>query len=135
MRRQIAGGSSSVRRILEKGARRFRKSENKKVLNENFYIDNQSVFPVESQVKSKTNKKKRSSLKFSPVFGSKLGEDPKKSLRLLFVFSNLLPKLQRKREGIPQFFTLFYANYTILATQRGVMAQCPPPPKYALVVA
>ena len=27
---------------------------------------------------------------------------------------------------IPQFCILIYANYTILATQRGGMAQCPP---------
>ena len=27
---------------------------------------------------------------------------------------------------MPQFCILFYANYTILATQRGAMAQCPP---------
>ena len=28
---------------------------------------------------------------------------------------------------MPQFCILLYANYTILATQRGGMAQCPPP--------
>ena len=33
---------------------------------------------------------------------------------------------------MPQFCILFYANYTILATQRGAMAQWPPP-KYAPV--
>ena len=27
---------------------------------------------------------------------------------------------------MPQFSVLFYANYTILATQRGGMAPCPP---------
>ena len=27
---------------------------------------------------------------------------------------------------MPQFCILFYANYTIMATQRGAMAQCPP---------
>ena len=34
------------------------------------------------------------------------------------LFSNFLPKLQRAR-AMPQFYMLFYANYTILATQRG----------------
>ena len=27
---------------------------------------------------------------------------------------------------MPQFCIVFYANYTILVTQRGAMAQCPP---------
>ena len=58
--------------------------------------------------------KKRSSLKFSPVFGQKKG------LRPPFLCSNLLPKLQRGGGGgMPQFCMLFHANYTILATQRG----------------
>ena len=35
-----------------------------------------------------------------------------------------------KLEAMPQFCILFYANYTILATQRRAMAPCPPP-KYA----
>ena len=30
--------------------------------------------------------------------------------------------------GMPQFCMLFYADYTIMATQRGAMAQCLPPP-------
>ena len=32
---------------------------------------------------------------------------------------------------MPQFCTLFYANYTILATQRGGPWPNAPPPKYA----
>ena len=68
--------------------------------------------------------KKRFSLNFGPVFGQKKG------LRSLFLCSSLLPKLQR-RGATPQFCILFYANYTILETQRwghGPMAS----PKYAL---
>ena len=90
--------ASSVRRILERGARRFRKSENKKVLNENLHP--QSVrFSCRKSGEEQNKQKKRSSLKFSPGFGPKLGEDPNNSLRLLFVFSNLLPKLQREGGG------------------------------------
>ena len=43
--------------------------------------------------------KKRSSLKFSPVFGLNLGEGHKKDLRPPFLCSNLLPKLQRGGGG------------------------------------
>ena len=58
----------------------------------------------------------------SPFFCPKLGEDQKKglhpdSVRCPLVYSNFLPKLQRG--AMPQFCILFYANYTILATQRG----------------
>ena len=42
--------------------------------------------------------------------------------------SNFLPKLQR---GMPQFCILFYANYTILATQRWGPWHHAPPHKYA----
>ena len=76
-------------------------------------------------------------IQFSPIFCPKLGEDQKKSLhsnlvrffwvraknkglRLSFVCSKLLPNVQRGGGGgIPQFCILIYANYTILATQRG----------------
>ena len=83
--------------------------------------------------------KKRSLLKNSPFFRQKLDEDQKKGLhskllgffwvraknkglRLPFVCSKLLPNSQREG-GIPQFCILIYANYTIVATQRGAMAQ------------
>ena len=72
------------------------------------------------------HKKKRSSLKFSPAFGQK------KSLRPPFLCSNLLPKLQRGGGGggDATICILFYANYTILATQRGGHGPMPFP-KYA----
>ena len=70
--------------------------------------------------------KKRSSLKFSPVFGLNLGEGQKKGLRPPFLCSNLLPKLQRGGGGgMLQFCILFYANCTILATQRGHWLNAP----------
>ena len=65
--------TSSVRRIFKK-----RRPENLKIMK---------------------TKSKISPLKFSPVFGPKLGEDQKKDLHpdsVLFVCSNFLPKLQRK---------------------------------------
>ena len=65
------------------------------------------------------------SLKCSPIFCPKLGEDQKK--RSLLKFSPIFfPKLgaRQKQRSSP---TLFYANYTILATQKGrAMAQWPP---------
>ena len=78
------------------------------------------------------DQKKRSSLRFSPAFCPKLGEDQKKRSSLRFspvLCSNFLPKLQR-RGAMPQFCVLLYANYTILATQRGGPLYHAPP-KYA----
>ena len=68
--------------------------------------------------KSSEDQKKRSSLKFSPVFGPKLGEGPpKKSSPTVCV---LKPSAQvTKRGAMPQFCIQFFANYTILSTQRG----------------
>ena len=63
------------------GARKFRKFGNNKDQNENFPAQNQVRFPAQTQVKSKN--KKRSSLKFSPVFGPKLGEDQNKRSSLV----------------------------------------------------
>ena len=93
--------------------------------------------------KLRWRQKKRSSLKFSPVVGPKLGEDRKKK----GLHSNLVRFLAQKKvfahpfyaqtfcssyKGgtMPQFCIPFYANYTILATQR----ERPwpnGPPKYA----
>ena len=95
-------------------------------------------------------KKKRSSFKYSPVFGPKLGEDQNKKTKKKGLHSNLVQFLAKEKafahrfcaqtvglsykgkRVMPQFRILFYANYTILATQRGggTMAQCPPK-KYA----
>ena len=55
-----------------------------------------------------------------------------KRFHLPFVCSNHLPNLQGGA-AIPQFCIIIYANYTILATQRRGMAQCPSPSKYAPV--
>ena len=84
--------------------------------------------------------KKKSSLKFSPVFGSKLGEDQKKGLHLNLVRKQVFahrvcaqifyPSYKRGEGYATVLHILFYANYTILATQGG--GQCPPL-KYAPV--
>ena len=93
-------------------------------------------------------KRKIFALRISSFSGLKLREDRKKSLhsklvRFLaqnyvktkknrslprfcpFVCSNFLPKLQRG--AMPRFCILFYANYTILATQRGGHGTMLPP--------
>ena len=69
--------------------------------------------------------KKRSSLKFSPVFGPKLRKGQKKVFAHSFCAQTLCPSYKGGR-GMPQFCILFYANYTILATQRGGHGQMPP---------
>ena len=73
--------------------RKFRKFENNKDQTEHFLAQNQVRFPTQNWVKTK---KKRSSLKFSPVFGLKLGEGQKKGLCPPFLCSNPRPNLQRK---------------------------------------
>ena len=62
-------------------------------------------FLAQNWAKTKKKKEKRSSVRVSP-----------------FLCSNFLPKLQRGGGGMPQFYMLFYANYTILVNQRGGMA-------------
>ena len=82
-------------------------------------------FPAQNQVKTKKKGLHSDLVRF---LAQNWVKAKKKGFRSPFVCSNLLPKLQR---GVmPQFCELFYANYTILATQRGAMAQWPPP-KYA----
>ena len=87
------------------------------------------------------------SLKFSPIFRPNFGEEQKKKKGLpsnLVQFVLCAPKTKgfayhlcaqifsptNKGGAIPQFCVLIYANYTMLATQREGMAQCPP--KYVL---
>ena len=83
---------SSVRRIFEKGGGGARKFEYNEEQNKNFSTSPFSC-PKSGEYQKK---KKRSSLRFGPVFGQKLGESQKKGLRSPFVCSNLLPKLQRR---------------------------------------
>ena len=94
-------------------------------------------------------KRKISPLRISPFFGPKLGEDKKKGLRsdlLWFLAQNLVKTLKKKGlqsdlvrccapqtfgpsykgGAMPQFYMLLYANYTILATQRGGRGAMPP---------
>ena len=72
--------AQSVRRIFEKGgrgSRKFRKFENNEHQNENFLQPESVRLPAQNKVK---NKKKRSSLKFSPVFDPKLGAAQKQKV-------------------------------------------------------
>ena len=79
-----------------------------------------------SNPNSGKDQKKRSSLKLSPIFCPKLGASQKQrsspTLCVLKAFAQFM-----KDGGMPQFCILSYADYTILATQRGTMAQWPPP--------
>ena len=86
-----------VRRIFERaGARKFKYNEDQKKI---FF-----------------------SLRFSPVFGPKLGEDQKKSFSLGFspvLCPNFLPKLQTGGRAMPQFCIICYANYILYWRPKG----------------
>ena len=100
------------------GARKFRKFEINEDQNKNFPAQNQVRFPAQNQV---TTKKKRSSLKFSPVFGQKRSSP---------TVSVLKPSAQVTKGGTCHSFAYFsMLIILILAMQRGGggMAQCPPP--------
>ena len=101
------------------GARKFRKFENNEDQNENFPAQNQVRFPVQTQVKTK---KKRSSLKFGPVFGPKLGGGQKKGLRPPFLCSNPLLKLQRGETCC----NFAYYSMLIILSWRPKDPLCPP---------
>ena len=77
-------------------------------------------------------KKKRFSLKFSPVFSPKFGQAQIKALRLSFVYSKLLPNLQR---GGPCRNFAYYSMLIILTwrPKGGAWPNGPSPPKYAPV--
>ena len=66
------------------------------------------------------------------AFGPNFGEDLKKNFfsQILSVFVLKLSAQLTKRGAVPQFYMLFYANYTTLATQRGG-PWLHGPPKYA----
>ena len=72
-------------------------------------------------------KKKRSSLRFSTVFGPKLGEgQEKRSFAHQLCAQTFCSSYKRGGGHVAILHILFYANYTILATQKGAMAQWPP---------
>ena len=75
------------------------------------------------------DQKKRSSHKFSSVFGPKLGEGQKKVFTHR-LWAQTFSQVTRGGGGMSQFCILFYANYTILATQRGGPWPNVPHPKY-----
>ena len=148
----VLGLNSSVRyaRFSKGGAENLRITNTSMKI---FSYQNQSVFL--SKIRGRPKNIKRSSLKFSPVFGQKLGEDQKKRSSLKFspVFDPKLGEGQKLKSwrtvfvhkpsaqvtkggggggggGRPQFCILFYANYIILASQRGGHGPMPPS-KYA----
>ena len=105
------------------------------------------ISPFSCPKSGKDQNKKRSSLKFSPVFGPKLGDHQKKKsslkfspilaqnwvkaqkngLRPPFLCSNLLPKLQN---GWPcRSFTYYPMLFTLSCRSKGGEAMAPP--KYA----
>ena len=80
------------------------------------------------------DQKKRSSLRFSPVFGLKLGKAHKQNKVFSHILSVCVFKLCAKltKGGAMLHFCIpFYANYTILATQRGGPWHYAPPSEYA----
>ena len=104
---------------------------------ENFGIMNTRIKIFQPKTKSVflpkirwRSKKKRSSLRFSPVFRPKLREGPKKGLRPPLLYSNPLPKLQR--DGPCRNFA-FYFMLIILCWRRKRGGPWPngSPPKYA----
>ena len=98
------------------GPIKFRKFENDEDQNQNFF--RKSVFLPKFWWRPK--KKKRSSLKFSRFLRPEKRSSPTVCV--------LKPSAQvPKREPISHICIIFYANYTILSTKRGAMAQCPPP--------
>ena len=102
---------SSVRRILKReGARNFRKFERNIDQNLKFSYSNFVPFFAQNQMKSK---KKRSSLKFRPIFHPKSGDfEPKAQLA--------------KGGGHASILLTFLCNFAILATQRGGHGSMPP---------
>ena len=101
-------GISSVRRIFERGG-----PENLRLMKtgmKTFQLKTKSVFIPKIRWRPPPKKKV-----FTQIWS---GFWPKKGLRPPFLCSNLLPKLQRGG-SMPKFCIVFYANYTILATQRG----------------
>ena len=94
--------ASGVRRIFDKGAGNLR------------------IMKIRSKTSPLTI-----SLFFSPKLGEHQNLKKRSSVRICpFLCSNFLPKLQRG--DMPQVYMLFYANYTILATQRVGHGTIPP---------
>ena len=112
--------ASGVHRIFESGGGGGRKFVNNAHQKKKFSIQNQFVFCP--KLGEDRKRKKRSSLRFSLVFGRKVGEDQKnkqkKALQsdVRFCTQTFCPSY--KGGVMPQFYIIFYANFTILATQR-----------------
>ena len=106
---------SSARRIFERGeAKKFEINEDQ---NENFSAQNQVRFSAQNYVK--TPPKKRSSLKFSPVFGQKRSSPTVSVLKP----SAQVTKGGRACHNFAYFSMLLYYPGD---PKGGAMAQCPP---------
>ena len=115
---------SSVRRIFEReGAGNSENLRLMKTRMKIFHPKTKSVFPCP---KLGEDQKQRSSLKFSTVFGQK------KVFAHRFCAQTFCPSY--KGGAMLQFCILFYANYTILATQRGEPWHNAPPLNTPLLV-
>ena len=117
------------------GARKFRKFENNKDQNENFSSRNQSVFPVQKRPKKKVFTQNWSGFWPKIRWRKKKKKDLHPNLIRFLVFACRLCSQtfcpNYKGGTMTQFCILFYANYTILATQRGGGHGPMAPPKYA----
>ena len=106
--------------------RKFRKFENNEDQNEKFSTQNQSGFPVQNQMKTKKTKGLHSNL---ARFLAQNWVRPKtKVFTYRLCAQTFCPSY--KERAMRQFCILFYANYTVLATQRGGHGPIAPP-KYA----
>ena len=102
------GEHSGVRRILKRGGRSFWKFEKNKDLNLKLSHSNFVPFFAQNQVKSK----KKSSLKFRPIFRPKSSEEQKKRSSLKFrpIFAQNQVKSKKKKKGLHSDFVLFFAQ-------------------------
>ena len=97
--------------------------------NENFYTQNQSVFLVQSQMKTPPKKGLHSDL---VRFLAQIYVMAKK--KKVFAYRMYAQTFGPSYKGgaMPQFSILFYANYTIQETQKGSHGQMSPLNKYAM---
>ena len=126
--KQLNHTSSSVRRISETGGGGPENLRITKTRIKIFQPKTTSVFLPKIRWREKKgvfSQKKRSPLKFSPILPQNYAKAKKRSSPTVFV---LKPFAQVTKGGaMPQFCILIYANYTILATQKGGHGPMAPP--------
>ena len=113
--------AKSVRGILKRGARNFRKFEKSKGLNQKLFRPKSVGFFAQNWVKSKKKVFTQIWSEFSPKRGCK----PKRNEQNI-AFCVIKPYAQLAKGGHAAILHTILCNYTILATQRGLMAQWPP---------